>query len=578
MAVPDEARYKARITEMRRATLQWAPRLIPGITWIRQYRRRDLPHDMVAGLTVAAVIVPIGMAYGQLSGLPPIVGLYASLLPLVAYALFGSSRQLIIGPDASSTALMAAAVAPLAAGDAARAIDLAALLAVLVGGVALLGALLRLGFIATFLSKPILVGYMNGLVLIVIAAQLGKILGVSIRSDAFIGQMLEALGKLGAINWPTAVVGVGVFATILLFRRFAPQLPAALLAVVLATLAVALFDLEAYGVATLGAVPAGVPHLHIPRASAADVGRLAVDALGIALLTFSDTILSSRSFARRNGYEVDANGELRGLAAANLAAGFSQGYPVSASGARTAVNEAAGGQTQMSALVAALALAAILTWLTGLLADFPVAALGGALIAAVLPLIDVTSLRQMYRIRKADLIVAILTFGGVLVIGLLEGIALAVGLSLFLVLVRAVRPHDAVLGQVQGVDGFHDVDDYADAETIPGLIVYRFDAPLFFANAERFQSRVLDLVRTASTPVEWVLLDAEAITDLDSTAAEAVERLQIELSQLGVMLAIARAKRALRDRLTAAGLTEVLTERYFFPSVRSGVAAFQTRS
>jgi len=390
--------------------------------------------------------------------------------------------------------------------------------------------------------------------------------------------MLEALGKLGAINWPTAVVGVGVFATILLFRRFAPQLPAALLAVVLATVAVALFDLEAYGVATLGAVPAGVPHLHVPRASAADVGRLAVDALGIALLTFSDTLLSSRSFARRNGYEVDANGELRGLAAANLAAGFSQGYPVSASGARTAVNEAAGGQTQMSALVAALALAAILTWLTGLLADFPVAALGGALIAAVLPLIDVTSLRQMYRIRKADLIVAILTFGGVLVIGLLEGIALAVGLSLFLVLVRAVRPHDAVLGQVQGVDGFHDVDDYADAETIPGLIVYRFDAPLFFANAERFQSRVLDLVRTASTPVEWVLLDAEAITDLDSTAAEAVERLQIELSQLGVMLAIARAKRALRDRLTAAGLTEVLTERYFFPSVRSGVAAFQTRS
>jgi high affinity sulfate transporter 1 len=550
---------------------------VPGATWIRRYRRRDLPHDVIAGLTVAAVIVPIGIAYGQLSGLPPITGLYASLLPLVAYALFGSSRQLIIGPDASSTALMAAAVAPLAAGNMAHALDLAALLALLVGACGALGALLRLGFIASFLSKPILVGYMNGLVLIVIAAQLGKILGVSIQSDTFVGQTLEALSKLGAINWPTAAVGVGVYAMIVLLRRFAPRLPAALLAVVLATLVVAVFHLEAHGVAALGAVPAGLPHLHLPRASAIEVGRLAVDALGIALLTFSDTILNSRSFARRNGYDVDANGELRGLAVANLAAGISQGYPVSASGARTAVNEAAGGKTQLVAFVAALTLAGILLWLTPLLADFPVAALGGALIAAVLPLIDISSLRQMYRIREADLVVAAVTFVGVLVIGLLQGIALAVGLSLLLVLLQAVRPHDAVLGQVEGVDGFHDIDDYVAAETVPGLIVYRFDAPLFFANAERFQARILELICTTSAPVEWVLLDAEAITDLDSTAADTVEHLHAELAQRGVVFTIARAKRALRDRLTAAGLTTTITERYFFPSIRSGVAAFQAR-
>jgi sulfate permease, SulP family len=357
-----------------------------------------------------------------------------------------------------------------------RALDLAALLAVLVGAIALLGALLRLGFIASFLSKPILVGYINGLALIVIAAQLGKTFGISIQSGAFLGQVLEAMSKLGAINWPTAAIGVGVFTMILLLRRFAPRLPAALIAVVLATLVVAVFHLEVYGVTTLGAVPSGLPSLHIPRASPGDVGRLAVDAHGIALLTFSDTILNSRSFARRNGYEVDANGELRGLGVANLAAGLSQGYPVSASGARTAVNEAAGGRTQVVAVVA-LTLAGFLLWLTPLLADFPVAALGGALIAAVLLLIDVSSLRQMYRIRKADLVVAIVTFGGVLLIGLLEGIALAVGLSLLLVLARAVRPHDAVLGEVEGVDGFHDTDDFTEAETIPGLIVYRFDAP-----------------------------------------------------------------------------------------------------
>jgi high affinity sulfate transporter 1 len=565
------------MSRIRQATREWAPRLIPGTTWIRQYRRRDLPHDAIAGLTVAAVIVPIGMAYGQLSGLPPITGLYASLLPLVAYALFGSSRQLVIGPDASSTALMAAAVAPLAAGSVERALNFAALLAVLVGAIALLGALLRLGFIASFLSKPILVGYMNGLALIVIAAQLGKTFGMSIGAGDFLGQVREALSEVGTINWPTAAVGVGVFALILLLRRVAPRLPAALLAVVLATLLVAVFHLEMYGVATLGAVPAGLPPLHLPRASTAEVGQLAVDALGIALLTFSDTILNSRSFAHRNGYEVDANGELRGLAIANLAAGISQGYPVSASGARTAVNEAAGGRTQMAAVVAALALAGILLWLTPLLADFPVAALGGALIAAVLPLIDVASLRQMYRIRKADLLVAIVAFVGVLVIGLLEGIVLAVGLSLLLVLARAIRPHDAVLGQVEGVDGFHDIDDYIQAETVPGLIVYRFDAPLFFANAERFQSRILDLVRTAATPVEWVLLDAEAITDLDSTAAEALEHLHAELAQRGIVLAIARAKRAFRDRLTVADLTTRITPRYFFPSIRSGVAAFQAR-
>jgi high affinity sulfate transporter 1 len=518
------------------------------------------------------------MAYGQLSGLPPVTGLYASLLPLVAYALFGSSRQLIIGPDASSTALMAAAVAPLAAGNMERALDLAALLAILVGAIALLGALLRLGFIASFLSKPILVGYMNGLALIVIAAQLGKAFGIPIQSGAFLGQVLEAVSKFGAINWPTAAIGIGVFTTILLLRRFAPRLPAALIAVVLATMVVAVFHLEDFGVMTLGAVPAGLPSLHIPHASPGDVGHLAIDALGIALLTFSDTILNSRSFARRNGYEVDANGELRGLGVANLAAGLSQGYPVSASGARTAVNEAAGGKTQMVALVAVLALAVILLWLTPFLADFPVAALGGGLIAAVIPLIDISSLRQMYRIRSADLVVALVTFCGVLLIGLLQGIALAVGLSLLLVLARAVRPHDAVLGFVEGMDGFHDTDDFIQAETIPGLIVYRFDAPLFFANAERCQTRVLNLVGAASTPVKWVLLDAEAITDLDSTAAEMLEDLRAELAQQGIVLAIARAKRALRDRLAAAGLSKAITDRYFFPSIRSGVAAFQAQN
>jgi len=545
---------------------------------MRAYRAAWLRSDLPAGVTVAAVILPIAMAYGQLSGLPAIAGVYASLLPLAAYALFGSSRQLILGPDASTTALMATTVAPLAAGNPARYAALAGALALMVGLFCIAAGLARLGFLADFLSKPILVGYINGLALTIIASQLSKVFGVPIRSGDFFGQLAEFAAKLGRLHWPTLATGASVLAVVLLLRRAAPRVPGALIAVVGATAAAAVFHLDAYGVSTVGAIRPGLPSLTLPIVAVGDLGPLASSALGIALVIFSDTILNGRTFARRNGYTINAQRELVALGAANAAAGLSQGFPVSASGARTAVNEAVGGKTQLVGVVAALALVAILLFLTAPLSMFPTAALGAVLIAAVLGLLDFATLRQLYRVRKREFVIALVAMLGVLILGLLQGILLPIALSLALLLARAARPHDAVLRLVEGLDGFHDIGDYPEGETTPGLIVYRYDAPLFFANAEHFRARVRGLVAGAESPVEWFLVDAEAITDVDATAAEMLEGLRGELASHGVVLAMARVKQPVRAIMARAGLVDAIGKPRFFPSIRSGVAAFARRS
>lgn len=552
----------------------WAVRAVPGIGWIRSYRLTWLRFDLVAGITVAAVILPIALAYGDLAGLPAIAGVYASILPLVAYALFGSSRQLILGPDASSAALVAASIGPLAAGSAGRYAELAAMLAIFVGVLCLLGGILRLGFAADFLSRPILVGYMNGLALTVIAGQLQRLFGIEITANSFFGQVGEWVSKLGQTHWPTFALGAGVLALVLILRRIAPRLPAPLIAVVLATILVAVFHLDAHGVATIGHIPTGVPALHAPSVRLGDIGPLLADAFGILLLTFSDTILNARSFAAHAHATTDANSELIGLGTAQIAAGLSQGFPVSASGARTAVNVSAGGKTQLAGIIAAVALIAMLLFLTAPLEEFPHAALGAILVGAVLGLIDVKMFVTLYRVRRREFVIALITLLGVLIIGLLEGIVLAVLLSLILLLFRTVRPHDAVLGKVAGLDGFHDIGDYPSSETVPGLIVYRFDAPLFFANANYFKGRVEALLDEAETPVYWFLLDAEAITDLDVTAGEILTELYKSLAERRVTFAVARAKHPLRTMLTRTGLAASIGDDRLFPSVRTAVAAY----
>lgn len=550
-------------------------RIMPGITWMRAYQRANLRHDLIAGVTLAAVILPIAMAYGQLAGLPPIAGVYASILPLVAYALFGPSRLLVLGPDTSTAALVAAAVLPLAGGNAAHAMSLAAALALLVGVFSLIASATRLGFVADFLSKPILIGYINGLALSVIAGQLGKVFGVSIRSGDSFRQIAELITKLPQTNLPTLAIGAGVMALIIVLRRVAPRVPAPLIAVVGATLVASIFQLDARGVATIGAIPAGLPAPRIPSVSLSELGDMLPDALGITLLTFSDTILNARTFATRNGYSVDANHELIGLGAGNIAAGLTQGFAISASGTRTAVNEAAGGRTQLAGVTAAVTLGVILLFLTGPMSRFPVAALGGALIAVILTLLDFSAFHQLYHLRLPEFAVALVTLLGVLTVGLLPGLAIAVALSFLLVLARAVRPHDAVLGKTPGLDGYHDIEDYPESERAPGLLIYRFDGPLFFANTSRFKSRVIGLAEAQDPPLRWFILDAEAITDVDSTALEALEDVRRHLTGQGAVVAIARAKSTIRERMERAGLVAAIGADHLYPSIRTAVAGYE---
>jgi sulfate permease, SulP family len=552
--------------------------LFPGAADLRHYDRRWLRPDLVAGITVAAIAIPQSLGMAELAGLPVVAGLYATLLPLVAYALFGSSRQLVVGPEGTLAALTAVVVAPLAAGDPARYAPLAAMLAVLVGGILILSGVLRLGFMAEFFSRPILLGYINGIALSIIAGQIPKLLGLDIEADDFFLSLAEIARDLGSTHWPTFALGGSLLAFLLVLRRVSPLMPAALVVVIGSTALVAVFDLEADGIAVVGQVDGGLPRPALPDLGLGDITDLLLPAVGLALVSLADTVATGRTFAQKNGYELDSNRELVGLGAAGVAAGFSQAFPISSSGSRTAANDAAGGRSQAVGLVAVLAVALILLFATGLLETLPTAALGAVVIAAALGLFDLAGFRELRRVRGTEVALALVALLGVLVFGVLGGVAVAVGLSIGLYLYRAVRPHDAVLGDVENVDGFHDVDRFPTSQTRPGLLVYRFDAPIFFPNAEYFKTRVLELVAAADPPPRWLLLNAEAVVYMDSTAVAALARLQQELSDRGIVLAAARVKGPLRDLWQRTGLTAAIGEQHMFPTVRAGVRAYDERA
>lgn len=552
---------------------------LPGFWVLRHYRRAWVGRDVAAGLVLTALLVPAGMGYAEASGLPAISGLYATIGALLGYAVLGPSRILVLGPDSALAPLIAVAVVSRADGDPVRAVALASLLALLTGVVCVAGGLARAGFATDLLSKPVRVGYLNGIGLTVIVTQLPKLCGFSNGTPSLAaGAAGFVQGVLAGRTQPAALaIGVVCLAIILLGRRFVPRIPAVLVAVVVATGAVAALGL-AHRIAVVGPVPRGVPLPALPAVRLDDVPDLLVASFGIAMVSFADTSVLSRTFAARHGQRVDANRELIGLGVANLVAGLLRGFPVSSSATRTPVAEAAGSRTQLTGVVGATALVALLVAAPWLLEDLPTAALAAVVIAAAIGIIDVPALAVFYRVRRSDFVLSMVAFLAVAGLGVLRGVAVAVAVALLDFVRRAWRPHDAVLGRASGVKGYHDLRRYPQARQVPGLLLFRWDAPLFFANADTFRARIVELVDSAATPVKWVVVAAEPITDVDTTAAEMLEELDKELSARGAELAFAEMKDPVRDRLERYGLQKRIGREFFFPTIGVAVKAFLERN
>ena len=531
----------------------------------------------MAGLTVATYLVPQAMAYATVAGLSPVAGLWASLLPLVIYALMGSSRYLSAGPESSTALMTAAALAPLAAGDSGRYAALAAMLAVLVGAVCLAGGLLRLGFLADLLSRPVLIGYMTGVALIMVAGQLGTLTGTQVTGDGIVSQLRSLAAALPDVHWPTLAFSAVVLVALVGFTRLLPRAPGPFIVVVLASAVVAALSLNRHGIEVVGEVPAGLPSLGLSGVSISDLGVLIAASGGVALVAFSDSVLNARVFAARKGETIDANAELRALGLCNVGSAVCHGFPVSSSASRTALGEMVGARTQMYSLVTMSLLVAVLLFAHGLLATFPTAALAALVVYAALRLIDIAGFRRLASFRRSELILALLTAAAVLSFGVLYGVLAAVALSILDLLRRVARPHDSVLGFVPGVAGMHDIEDYPHAQLEPGLLIYRYDAPLFFANAEDFRSRAIAAVDANPDPVEWFVLNAEANVEVDLTALDAVDSLRQDLNSRGIEFAMARVTWHLRDALDAAGLLDKIGEDRIFATLPTAVKAYRER-
>jgi high affinity sulfate transporter 1 len=554
-----------------------AGRWLPGLQTLRSYRRSWLPRDLVAGIVLTALLIPAGMGYAEASGLPAIYGLYATMVPLVVYALVGPSRILVLGPDSSLAPLIAAAILPLAAGSESEAVALAGMLAIFSGLLCMLAGFARFGFIADLLSKPVRYGYMNGIALTVLLSQLPKLFGFSIDAHGVIPEARAFVRGVadGETNRAALVLGAACLVVILACKRWWPRIPGVLVAVVGATVAVGVFGLaERYGLSVVGTLPKGLPSFQFPSVPAEDLGALVAGAIGIALVSFADTSVLSRTFAIRGGYRVDPNQELVALGAANAAAGLFSGFSVSSSSSRTPVAEAAGARTQLTGLVGALAIALMLLLFPNLVRNLPNSALAAVVITAAIGLIEARGVRKLYRVHKTEFALSIVCFLGVAVLGVIEGIFIAIALALLDFIRRAWRPYDAVLGRADDVKGYHDITRYPDARRIPGLVLFRWDAPLFFANAEVFADRLREAIASSPTPARWAVVAAEPITDLDTTAADVLRDLDAELAAEGVDLRFAEMKDPVKDRLKRYALYERFGDDHFFPTVGEAVGTY----
>lgn len=551
---------------------------LPGLRRLQSYQCAWFRGDALAGITVAAYLIPQCMAYAELAGMPPIVGLWAMLPSMLIYALMGSSPQLSVGPESTTAVMTAAAIAPIAAADGSNYASLGSLLALLVGLVCWGGAVARLGFLADLLSKPILVGYMAGVAVIMMVGQLSKISGITIESTSIVGQIHEFVSHVQQIHLPTLLLATCVLVFLLVVQQRFVNAPGPLLAVLLATAAVSLFHLDRQGIAVIGDIPAGLPRLMLPDGfSLQQMTYLVSAAIGIALVGYSDNVLTARSFAARNGYRIDANQELLALGAANLGNGVMQGFPVSSSGSRTAIGDALGSQSQVFSLVALGVLILVLLFLRPLLSLFPKAALGAIVIYAALRLIEIPEFRRLRRFKGSEFRLALITLIGVLATNILVGVGIAVGLSVIDLFARLMRPHDAVMGEVPNLPGLHDIEDWEGAKTIPGLVLYRYDAPLCFANAENFRRRALDAIEAESVPVEWFVLNTDAILEIDITAVDMLKELHRELTARRITFAMARVKQDLYVQLKQASLVTLIDPGRIYPTLHTAIDAFHAR-
>lgn len=549
-------------------------RWVPACALLRNYSPAWLANDLFAGLVLTAMLVPAGMAFAQAAGLPAICGLYATVVPLLVYAVFGPSRVLVLGPDSSLAPLIAAVILPLAAGNAERALSLAGMLAILSGAVCLIAGLARFGFVTELLSKPIRYGYMNGIALTMLIGQLPTVLGFSVSGDNFLQRGVASLAGAwqGRINWTAAIISLLCLAVILGCRYWAPKIPGVLLAVVGATFVTWQFDLAAlHHLSVIGSLPRGLPILQGPIVSLAEFQALLSAAVAIAFVSFADMSVLSRTYAHRGGYEVDANQELIALGLANMATGMFQGFAVSSSSSRTPVAESAGAKSQVAGVVGAICIALLLILAPNLLQNLPHAALGAVVISACFGLFEFAGVIRLYRLRRSELGFSLVCFLGVTLFGVVQGIFIAIGLALLAFIWRAWRPYDAVLGRVDGLKGYHDITRHPEAKRIPGLVLFRWDAPLFFANAAVFQEHVLQAVAAAPTLTKWVVVAAEPVTDIDITAADMLAELDQRLHQAGMELCFAEMKGPVKDRLKRYGLFTTLGTENFFPTIGQAV-------
>jgi high affinity sulfate transporter 1 len=553
---------------------------VPGVDIAHSYRRAWLPNDIIAGLVLTAVLVPVGMGYAEAAGLPAITGLYATITPLLVYAALGPSRILVLGPDSSLAAIIAATVVPLAGGDPGRAVELAGGLAIIAGGLGIAFGVLHLGLLTDLLSTPIRIGYLNGIALTVIVSQLPKLFGFSTDADGLVPEAIAFVQGVatGMATVPALAIGVLALAIMIVARLVGRAAVGIVVATVATTLVTAVAGLAAAGVDVVGAMPQGLPRLAIPAVGFGDLTAMLAGGFAIAVVSLADTSVLSRTFAARSGRRVDQNQELVALGAANVGGAFTSGFPVSASASRTPVAEAAGGKTQLTGVIAALAITAMLLVAPGITSSLPQATLGAVVIVAATSLIDLAGTLRLIRLRPTEAILSIISFAGVAFVGVIAGIFASVVIALAAFFWRAWRPHSAVLGRVEDLKGYHDITRYPEARRLDGLVLFRWDAPLFFANAEAFREAIESAVDAAPTPTRWVVVAAEPITDVDTTAADVLDELLGDLRRAGVELRFAEMKDPVKDWLDRYGLLQKIGDDAFYPTVGTAVDAYVAAS
>ncbi|MFD2112149.1 SulP family inorganic anion transporter [Thiorhodococcus fuscus] len=550
---------------------------IPLLGDLRHYRPEWLSHDVVAGLSVAAVQIPTAIAYAHLAGFPPEAGLYASMLPLLVYALFGSSRRLILGPDAATCAMIAALLIPLAGDDQDAFLRLSAGLAIAAGIIMVLGGTARMGFIVNFFARPILIGFLNGIAISIIVGQLGKLVGIAVENHDVGPALLELLKRFGEFNGPSLLLGFATLAILILLKRFLPRAPGALLALLLAGMAVYALGARALGISLIGEVPSGLPDFALPQIGYQGVQSIIMGAVGLVIVSFTSGMLTARSFAARHGESIDADREMRAIGLANIASGFFGGFAVTGADSRTAVNDASGGKTQLVSVVAALSTAGVVVFFATPLSYLPITGLAAVLIFSAWSLLDLQAYRDLWGMARFEFWLALLTTLSVLAIGVLPGVVLAILLALVNVLIRIYRPEDCLLGQVPGIDGYNDLALSPNSSPVPGILIYRFEAPLLFFNAEHFKSRILSLVDRSDPKPRWLVLSAEGMSQLDSTGAQALRETYDALLERGVRLVVARPKLFMRRLGQAMRLGETIGNENIFFSIRSAVESIQRR-